>query len=114
MFNLPYFHRPQLDIRSGAIFTSSQTVARNETQFWVGKIVARRQGEDEIFFKVYGENEKLDTIEPADWHVRSRGVHSDARLDLVLLTKFGGGTCLWDEVRIGRSWRAVAPLAKQP
>jgi hypothetical protein len=38
-------------------------------------------------------------------------VQSDARLDLVLLTKFDGGTCWWDEVRIGRSWRAVVPTA---
>ncbi|MBY0524404.1 MAG: FecR family protein [Gemmataceae bacterium] len=114
MFNLPVFQRPQLDIRSGAIFTSSQTVARNETQFWVGKIVARRQGEDEIFFRVYGEGETLDTIEPADWSVRTRGIRSDAKLDLVLLTKFGGGTCWWDEVRIGKSWRAVVPTGAMP
>jgi hypothetical protein len=111
MFNLPVFQRPQLDIRTGAIFTSSQTVARNETQFWVGKIVARRQGEDEIFFRVYGEGETLDTIEPGTWSVRSRGVRSDAKLDLILLTKFGGGTCWWDEIRIGKSWRAVVPTA---
>ena len=98
MFNLPVSHRPQIDMRSGAIFTSPTTVARHETQFWVGKIVARRNGEDEVFFRVYGEREPLDTIEPADWSVRSRGVHSDARLDLLLLSKFGGGTCVWDEV----------------
>jgi hypothetical protein len=117
MFNLPVFLRPQIDLRSGAIFTSSQTVARNETQLWVGKIVARRQGEDEVFFRVYGEGETLDTIEPADWSVRSQGVHSDAQLDLLLLTKFGNSTCWWDEVRIGKSWRAVVPTtapAKEP
>lgn len=111
MFNLPIFQQPQLDIRTGAIFTSSQTVNPSETQFWVGKIVARRQGEDEIFFRVYGEGESLDTMEPATWSVKSRGVHSDARLDLVLLTKMDGGTCWWDEVRIGKSWRAVVPMA---
>lgn len=109
MFNLPIFQQPQLDIRTGAIFTSALTVAPHETQFWVGKIVARRQGEDEVFFRIYGEGETLDTIEPAAWSVRSRGVHSDARLDLVLLTKMDGGICWWDEVRIGRSWRAVVP-----
>jgi len=117
MFNLPLFQQPQLDIRTGAIFTSAQTVKPNETQFWVGKIVARRQGEDEIFFRVYGEGETLDTIEPAAWSVKSRGVHSDARLDLVLLTKMDGGICWWDEVRIGKSWRAVVPttaLAANP
>ncbi|HVR87429.1 MAG TPA: FecR domain-containing protein [Planctomycetota bacterium] len=111
MFNLPVFQQPQLDIQTGAIFTSSQTVARNETQFWVGKIVARRQGEDEIFFRVYGEGEPLPMIEPASWSVKSRGVRSDARLDLVLLTKMDGGMCWWDEVRIGKSWRAVVPTS---
>ncbi|OAI53248.1 hypothetical protein AYO44_04245 [Planctomycetaceae bacterium SCGC AG-212-F19] len=117
MFNLPVSQRPQIDIRSGATFNSTQTVARNETQFWVGKIVARRHGEDEVFFRVYGEGEPLDPIEPATWSVRSRGVRSDARLDLLLLTKFGTSTCWWDEVRIGKSWRAVVPtgpLAKKP
>ncbi|MBL8797004.1 MAG: FecR domain-containing protein [Planctomycetia bacterium] len=112
MFNLPHFLRPQLDLRNGAIFTSPQTVAANETQFWVGKIVARRQGEDEIFFRVYGEGEALDSIEPADWNVQSTGIQSDAQLDLLLLTKFAGGTCYWDEVRIGKSWRAVVPTEK--
>jgi len=111
MFNLPVFQQPQLDIRTGAIFTSFQTVKSGETQFWVGKIVARRQGEDEIFFRVYGEGETLDTMEPATWSVKSRGVYSDASLDLVLLTKMDGGTCWWDEVRIGKSWRAVVPMA---
>ena len=109
MFNLPISQRPQIDMRSGAIFTSPHTVQRNQTQFWVGKIVARQQGEDEVFFRVYGEGEPLDPIEPAAWSVRSRGVQSDARLDIMLLSKFGGGTCWWDEVRIGKSWRAVVP-----
>jgi ferric-dicitrate binding protein FerR (iron transport regulator) len=107
MFNLPVHQRPQLDIRSGAIFTSATTVTPNETQLWVGKIVARRTGEDEIFFKVYGENDPLDSMEPGTWNVRSRGIYSDAKLDLVLLSKFGGGQCWWDEVRIGKSWRSV-------
>jgi hypothetical protein len=111
MFNLPVFHQPQLDIRTGAIFTSAQAVTPGETQFWVGKIVARQRGEDEIFFRIYGEGEALDTMEPAVWSVKSRDVRSDARLDLVLLTKFDGGTCWWDEVRIGKSWRAVVPTA---
>jgi ferric-dicitrate binding protein FerR (iron transport regulator) len=111
MFNLPAFHRPQIDIRSGAIFTSTHTVPKGETQLWVGKIVARKQGEDEVFFRVYGEGDALDTIEPASWHVRSRGISSEAKLDLLLLTKFGGGTCWWDEIRIGKSWRAVVPTA---
>jgi hypothetical protein len=111
MFNLPVFQQPQLDIRTGAIFTSSQTAASGETQFWVGKIVARRQGEDEIFFRIYSEGETLDPMEPGVWSVKSRGVYSDARLDLVLLTKMDGGTCWWDEVRVGKSWRAVVPMA---
>jgi ferric-dicitrate binding protein FerR (iron transport regulator) len=109
MFNLPIHQRPQLDIRSGAIFSSATTVTPGETQLWVGKIVARRSGEDEIFFRVYGENEPLDAMEPGVWSVRSRGIASDAKLDLVLLSKFGGGQCWWDEVRIGKSWRAVVP-----
>jgi hypothetical protein len=117
LFNLPISHRPQIDMRSGAVFTSLAPVPRNQTQLWVGKIVARRDGEDEVFFRVYGETEQLDLIEPATWNVRSRGVRSDARLDVLLLTKFGGGICWWDEVRIGKSWRAVVPteaLAKKP
>jgi hypothetical protein len=113
MFNLPLFQRPQIDIRSGAIFTSSFTVKPNQTQLWVGKIVARKHGEDEIFFRVYGEDEPLDPMEPATsaWSVRTRGIYSDAKLDLVLLSKFGGGTCWWDEVRIGKTWRSVVPMA---
>jgi hypothetical protein len=86
-------------------------VKRDRNETGVGKIAARSQGEAEIFFRVYGEGETLDTMEPASWSVKSRGVHSDAQLDLVLLTKMDGGTCWWDEVRIGKSWRAVVPMA---
>jgi hypothetical protein len=109
MFNLPIHGQPQLDLRAGAIFTSERSVALGRTQLWVGKIVARKQGEDEIFFRIYGEGEPLDPMEPGTWSVRSRDIRSDAKLDLLLLTKLEGGTCWWDEVRVGKSWRAVVP-----
>jgi hypothetical protein len=97
----------QIEVRNGETFISPSAVARQGAQFWVGKIVARAQGEDEIFFRVYEDGEPFDLMEPASWSVQTRGVQSDAQLDVVELSVSGPSVCWFDELRIGKNWRAA-------
>ncbi len=101
--------RPQVQTGKGVGFTSPTLAPRGQSSLWVGKIVSRRDGEDEIYFRIYGEDEPLDYAEPAAWHVATRGVAQSARFDRVLLT-CNGVARIVDELRIGPTWRSVAPF----
>lgn len=108
-FVLPGSGFPRIETRSGVCFNSQTPVKLNETQLWVGKIVARRNGEDEIFFRIYGESEPVDLLEPDNWHVTTRGIHSDAHLDMFVFATLKEGTSWLGNVRVGASWRAILP-----
>lgn len=102
--------RPRVQTGPGVGFTSPTLAPRGQSSLWVGKIVSRAAGEDEIYFRIYGEDEQLDYAEPAVWHVVTRGVAQSANLDRLLLTSNGPSLRIVDELRIGPSWRSVAPL----
>ncbi|MCO8124176.1 FecR family protein [Stieleria sp. TO1_6] len=103
-------YRPTVQTGDGVAHTSPILLPAEQTTLWIGKIVSRKQGEDEIYFRVYGESDVLDYAEPATWHVVTRGVNLDAHLDLVLLSSVGKTARLIDELRIGPTWRSVAPI----
>ncbi len=102
--------RPRIQVGGGGAFSSPLLVPKEQTMLWVGKVVARKRGEDEIHFRIYGEEDALDYAEPAAWHVVSRGADLSARLDRVLLTSHGEGPRIVDELRIGPTWRSVVPF----
>jgi hypothetical protein len=79
---------------------------------WAAKVVARKQGEDRVFFRVYQEGDALDIVEPANWSVVSQDLRSDALLNRVQISSKGNATRWFDEIRIGTSWRAVIPISK--
>jgi hypothetical protein len=106
-------YRPVVSTGDGISHTSPLVLPPEQTTLWIGKIVSRAQGEDEVFFRVYGEEDVLDYAEPATWHVVTRDVELDANLDLVLLSSEGKTARLVDELRIGPTWRSVAPMAEQ-
>tara|TARA_R110002095_G_scaffold151355_2_gene130900 strand:- start:4504 stop:6198 length:1695 start_codon:yes stop_codon:yes gene_type:complete len=112
MLNLPSSLRPQIETRDGEIFTDFNPVNLNETQLWVGKIVARRDEPDEIFFRVFAEGESPGVVEPAAWNVVTLGVQSDAQLDTVVLSAPGPGKRWFDDIRIGTNWRSVLPATE--
>jgi len=107
LFRVGAVGKRQIEVRDGETFVSPSAVARQGAQFWVGKIVARKHGEDEIFFRVYEEGEPFDLMEPASWSIQTHGVKSDARLDVVEVSVSGSGVCWFDEIRIGTNWRAA-------
>jgi ferric-dicitrate binding protein FerR (iron transport regulator) len=105
---------PAIRTGRGSNFTSPLQVARDQQTLWIGKITARRQGEDEIFFSIFGERNVLDYAEPAIWQVATRGFRSNARLDTVLIAGQLSEACAVDELRVGPTWRSIAPIRQFP
>ncbi|WP_233903517.1 FecR domain-containing protein [Stieleria maiorica] len=101
-------------VRTGAdlLFASPMVLPPEQTTLWIGKVVSRADGEDEIFFRVYGESDALGYAEPATWHVASRGIRLSSHFDCVLLSSEGMTERLIDELRIGPTWRSVAPITE--
>ncbi|MEM8913010.1 MAG: FecR domain-containing protein [Planctomycetota bacterium] len=106
--------QPVIQTGDGVFSISPLVLPPEETTLWIGKIVSREHGEDEIYFRVYGEDDELDYAEPATWHVVTRSLALDARLDLVLLSSSGKTVRFIDELRIGPTWRSVAPIVTTP
>ena len=106
-------YRPRVQTGLGIAHTSPLVLPAEQTTLWIGKIVSRKTGEDEIYFRVYGEDDVLNYAEPATWHVVTRGVELDAHLDRVLLSSSGTTARIVDELRIGPTWRSVAPMQER-
>ncbi len=102
--------RPAIRMGNGPNFTSPLQIARNQSTFWIGKMITRRHGDDEIFFSVYGETDPVDYAEPATWQVATRGIRSNGRLDIVVVAGQLSTHSTVGELRIGPTWRSVAPL----
>lgn len=106
-------YQPHIRTSDEVLHTSPIVLPPEQTTLWIGKIVSRARGEDEIYFRVYGEKDVLGYAEPATWHVATRGVKLDARLDCVLLSSEGATERIIDELRIGPTWRSVAPMPEE-
>lgn len=104
-------HSPHIEITDFNRFVGPR-IAGSQSMIWAGKIVARKQGEDQVFLRIYQEGDSLDIVEPADWSVVSQDLRSDALLDRVQILSEGNTTRWFDEIRVGTSWRAVIPISK--
>jgi hypothetical protein len=85
-------------------------IARNQYTLWLGKIIARHKGDDDVFFSIYGEADAIDYAEPAAWQVATRGLRRHGRLDIVVIAGQLSAPCAVDELCIGPTWRSVAPM----
>ncbi len=111
-FGLGQGQRPHIQNGIGYGAKSSLRFPDEQSLLWVGKIVSRRNEEDQVSLRIYGQTDILDFAEPAEWHVATRGLRHDAKLDLVLLTSQGASPRIVDELRIGPTWRSVVPIRK--
>lgn len=105
--------RPVVNNGLGVWTHSAASIPDEQSLLWIGKIVSRADGEDEISFRIYGQADALDYAEPPAWHVVTRGLHMTARLDLVLISAHGTSPRIVDELRIGPTWRSVVPIQPQ-
>lgn len=110
-FRLPAHLLPQIEHGLEEIVNGTASVPINETQLWVAKIVSRKQGSDEIFFRIYREGEVPGWIEPATWSVRAN-IRSDAHFDTLLISAGGRSKRWFGDVRVGTNWRSVLPTAE--
>lgn len=102
--------QPQIQAGAAGAFVSPARIPDEQSLLWVGKIIHRKDGEDEVAFRIYGQEDTLDYAEPPTWHVASRGLHLDAVFDLVMLSSTGTSPRIVDELRIGPTWRSVVPI----
>ncbi len=108
-FQLDAARRPKLMFNNGIQFGSLAALPGDVPLLWVGKIVSKLSGEDEIFFRILTPDDPIDFMEPRDWHIVSKDVHLDAALDLLVLSATGPLPRQFDEIRIGPTWRSVMP-----
>ncbi len=109
-FQISLRRNPQIQTGLGVGFASAAESSPDQTTLWIGKIVARQFGEDEVSFHVFAESDELTYVEPAVWQVVSRNLDLSAKLNLVLLTSTGLAPRIVDELRIGPTWRSVVPF----
>ncbi|MGB7326817.1 MAG: FecR domain-containing protein, partial [Rubripirellula sp.] len=101
---------PQIRTGRGVGFFSAVDAPSDQTTLWIGKVIARANGEDEVSFRIFSESDGLTYAEPSAWHVVSKGLDLSAKLNLTVLTSQGTAARIVDELRIGPTWRSVTPL----
>jgi hypothetical protein len=112
-FGVNEYFFPTIQTGLGVGFSAAKRAVNNQTTFWVGKIIRRTGGEDELSFQIYGEDENLPLFEPPSWLVSTRGAKMDNRFDLVFLSSTGHASRIVDELRIGKTWRSVVVLDEE-
>lgn len=101
---------PQIRTGRGVGFFSAADAPSDQTTLWIGKVIARASGEDDVSFRIFSESDELTYAEPSAWHVVSKGLDLSAQLNLAVLTSQGTAARIVDELRIGPTWRSVTPL----
>ncbi|MEI6236383.1 MAG: FecR domain-containing protein [Planctomycetota bacterium] len=88
-------------------FAAPIIVEPDNTTFWVLKIVARRNHQDEAYLKVFNAGEAISAFEPTPWSVVTDRFPAEGILNLVVVTGSGPVPHVFDELRIGRTWDSV-------
>ncbi len=104
---------PFIRLPSGAKVDSAVRLPTTDIMLWIGKIVTRKNGNDEFCFRAYSAHEQLNFTEPATWQVEGRAASLPALLDRVVLRCDSSRGIIIDELRIGPTWRSVAPISEQ-
>jgi hypothetical protein len=102
-----YLMHPIIESGAGQGFESRVRVAEGRRLMMAGKILSRREGEDEVFLRVFEAGEPPGPVEPDSWDVVTRGLRLDAVLDRVVLESIGPKPRRIEEIRIGTTWRDV-------
>lgn len=106
--NMPVCLRPQIQRHDLEVFTSRETLPAGKVQLWVLKIVTRRNGDDELYLRVFNQGENPGAIEPEKWNLALTHEKCDATLDQVVLdTYLSPDAAAFGDIRLGRSWRDV-------
>jgi hypothetical protein len=104
---LNYLMRPIIESGAGQGFESRVRVGDGRRLLMVGKILSRRDGEDEVSLRTFDAGEPPGPVEPDSWDVVTRGLRLEAVLDRVVLESIGPKPRRIEEIRIGTTWRDV-------
>jgi len=80
------------------------------TYFYVAKIVASEQALDQVFLRVFYDNETIPEQEPLVWTCNSTPFDDSNIYQHVRMYAGKKGCYLFDELRIGSSWESVVNL----
>jgi ferric-dicitrate binding protein FerR (iron transport regulator) len=109
--------------KSNRLFTffdraSAQTplpLRYGETYLLVAKIVTSSKHPDQVFLRVYGQDEPIERGEPDSWSVVGRPFQTDLVFDYLEVHINSQTRQVIDEVRLGTSWLAVvSPFLRAP
>lgn len=81
-----------------------------KTYLLAGKIVAGREAPDQAFFRLFSPRQSVSFEEPMSWTIASRPVLSDSVYDTIQISANTSTPVMIDELRIGKSWQAVAEI----
>lgn len=79
----------------------------DKNYFFAAKIVASKNSPDQIFLRVYTDEDSDIRREPLVWTLYSRPQDDDSIFDQVLIYAGGKGEYIFDELRIGNTWNSV-------
>jgi hypothetical protein len=84
-------------------------IAAGRPYLFVAKLVTSRSAPEQLFLKVYADDEAVDRDEPERWTVVGRSYRLTSPITAIHL--YNGTECAYaiDELRIGTSWRSVTP-----
>ncbi len=86
---------------------AAMRIAPEHSYLFVCKIIARRDGADQVFARIYMDGDPVDRIDPIAWNMSAPPLASDEVLDELRLCCRKSQSLLLDEIRIGRSWGIV-------
>jgi hypothetical protein len=87
----------------------------NETYLLVSKIVASANNPDQVFVQVYGIEDPVDAVEPANWTLEGNEVNSNRTFEWLEIEINSPKRQTLDELRLGSTWSAVTgPYVVQP
>ena len=79
----------------------------DKNYFFAAKIVASKNSPDQIFLRVYTDEDSDIRREPLVWTLYSKPKNDDTVFDQVLIHAGGKGEYIFDELRIGHTWNSV-------
>jgi hypothetical protein len=104
---------PRISTGQGVGVRASSQAPSDQSTLWIGKLIAQREGPDQVSFRIFGERDELGCFEPSQWDVVVRDLQLTASLDLLVLTSNGKSPRIVDEIRIGPTWRSVVPVPER-
>lgn len=106
LFGMTSAKYPSL-VHNGESYHVAPRLKIDKNYFFVAKIVASKKTPDQIFLRVYSEEDSDYQQEPLVWTCVSKPTFDDNVFDQVLVYVGGKGEYLFDELRIGHTWDSV-------